>query len=204
MEITDEIWKPIEGFSYYEISSRGRVRTKERVVRNGQGPYIKRERLLKLQDNGLGYKRICVRENDVKKFLYIHRLVAQAFIPNPENKPCVNHIDNNPENNTVENLEWCTKQENTDWMVKQGRNKRNSQWISRLHTTQAQKFYKPVIGTNMRTGEQIYFDHLNSVKTCGFDVSCVCWCCKGKRNFHKGYFWRYGDDVSKEAEKKAC
>ena len=81
---------------------------------------------MKFFDNGSGYLRVGLRNaNHEYKKHYVHRLVAQAFIPNPENKPNVNHIDCNTHNNSVENLEWCTQSENIKYAVKLGHHKCN-------------------------------------------------------------------------------
>jgi hypothetical protein len=106
----EEKWRSVVGYEgYYEVSSEGRVRN------------VKTGRILKPRLRPNGYKIVTPsKENKVKTFS-IHRLVAVAFIPNQENKPCVNHIDNNPSNNHVSNLEWVTHHENNQHAVMQGR-----------------------------------------------------------------------------------
>jgi hypothetical protein len=172
---TDQ-WKVIPGFESYEISNTGQIRN--------------RDKLLKPVNNGKGYLKIVLHQDGKEKRFYIHRLVAEAFIQNPEHKPCVNHIDCNPSNNCIENLEWCTHQENVDWMARQGRNKRTEQWLKNLHKAQ-EEAYVAVVGQNIKTGEEIRFSKLNDVRTLGFQPSCVCNCCQGKRKQHKGYRWTY-------------
>lgn len=111
-----EIWKDIDGFSgYYEISSSGRVRN----IRTG--------RVLKPSVTDQGYTTVKLYRNNKAKEAKIHRLVASAFIQNPENKPQVNHLDRNKRNNDVSNLEWSTNRENIDHAIRTGLNKtRNS------------------------------------------------------------------------------
>jgi hypothetical protein len=185
----DEQWKVIPGFDEYEISNIGRVKSKPKLIRNGNGYYISKEIIMK-PIISKGYHLVSLRCGDSKKKIYVHRLVAMAFIPNPENKPFINHKDNNPQNNNVDNLEWCTPKENTQWMIKQNRNKRTKEWLDNLHKSQ-RGTYKAVKGINMITGEVIVFENLNSVKTKGFQPSCVCNCCKGTRKSHAGYLWEY-------------
>jgi hypothetical protein len=107
-----EEWKPVSGYEgLYEVSNFGRVRS------------LKTGIMLRLNNRGLEYRSVLLCKKDLaNKSLRVHRLVAQAFIPNPENKPCVNHIDNNPNNNRVSNLEWVTPKENYQHSQMQGRN----------------------------------------------------------------------------------
>lgn len=99
-----EEWKIIEENTNYEISNLGRIRN----IRNGH--------ILKPNKTKQGYCSILVLTG-FKKYtrVLIHRLVAKAFIPNPLNKPCVNHLDYNPSNNCVDNLEWVNQSENNLW-----------------------------------------------------------------------------------------
>lgn len=112
----EEIWKPVVGYEgLYEVSNEGRVKSIRKSKDKNRNITIQ-EKIVKPW--GL-YKQVYlpVRNKD-----YVHRLVAKAFIPNPENKPYVNHIDNNPGNNKVGNLEWCTQKENVAHSSKQYRN----------------------------------------------------------------------------------
>jgi hypothetical protein len=110
-----ELWLPCNDFEgYYEISNYGRVRSVRRLVSftdNKPDRFI-RTRILKLQVDKLGYIRVRFCINQYKTTHKVHRLVAKAFIPNPENKPQVNHKDGIKSNNLYTNLEWNTNLEN--------------------------------------------------------------------------------------------
>lgn len=120
-----EIWKDILGYeNEYEISSYGRVRAKYREFIGKDGKLKKyHPRYLKLDSSIVkkGYARVTLSKDYKIERFQVHRLVAEHFIPNPENKPFVNHIDNNGLNNHVTNLEWCTQSENMMHAQKQGR-----------------------------------------------------------------------------------
>lgn len=117
-----EIWKDIEGYEcYYQISNFGRVKSLERI--STQNVLIK-ERLLK-QNIRKEYYYVELNKDGYAKKYSIHRLVGQAFISNPENYPCINHIDENKLNNNVENLEWITVKGNVNHGT---RNKRSSEY----------------------------------------------------------------------------
>ena len=99
-----EVWKDIEGYEgLYQVSSWGRVKNS----RSGT--------VLKGGETRNGYLQVDLSKYGKRKLYYVHRLVVQSFIPNPEDKPEVNHIDENNQNNRVENLEWCTRTENLNY-----------------------------------------------------------------------------------------
>ena len=92
-----ETWKKIEGFESYEVSDWGRVRRGARVLKGSPA--------------NTGYPSVCLSVGGVTKAFNIHRLVGMAFIPNPDNKPEINHKDHDILNNRLENLEWVTRSE---------------------------------------------------------------------------------------------
>lgn len=181
-----EVWREIKEFPAYEISDLGRVR-------NTNGKVLK-----PIESTG-GYKIVHLRNKTCKRKRYIHRLVATAFIDNPFEKPCVNHIDNDPGNNEVGNLEWCTKKENSEWMVKQGRNKRTSRWLERQAIARVQ-YEKPVKAINIETGEVLIFESVNSTKAEGFSPGLVSMCCNGKAKTHKGYIFTFANEERRNAK----
>jgi hypothetical protein len=116
--LENEIWKDVIGYEgYYQISNLGKVKKLRREVLNKKGTLIRidPERLNKTHLNKLrgNYYVTDLRVRGQRKTFQIHRLIAIAFIPNPENKRYVNHIDHNPMNNSLDNLEWVNQMENT-------------------------------------------------------------------------------------------
>lgn len=105
----EEIWKYIQGYEgLYQISNLGRVKS---LNYN----HTKKEKILQYRINERGYKYISLCVNNIRKSFKIHRLVAEAFIPNPHNYPCINHKDEDKTNNCVDNLEWCTYKYNSNY-----------------------------------------------------------------------------------------
>ena len=108
-----EEWRPIEGYEgLYEVSNTGRVRSLDKY--DSMNRFL-RGRILRLFTDGLGYLRAQLYSNSKRKSFLVHRLVAQAFIPNPDNLPQVNHRDENPSNDNVDNLEWCDGKYNVNY-----------------------------------------------------------------------------------------
>ena len=112
-----EIWRPIKGYeNLYEVSNKGRVRSLTKYcMRFGCRKTLIRGKLLSIRKNASGYIMVSLAKKGTKKQVLIHRLVAQAFIPNPNNYPIINHKDENPSNNNVNNLEWCTQKYNVNY-----------------------------------------------------------------------------------------
>lgn len=156
-----EEWRNIKGYEgKYQVSNLGRVKSlnyrqtgKEKIMNPG---------LLRK-----GYLGICLCKNGKQIPVKIHRLVAETFLPNPNNLPVINHIDENPANNRIDNLEFCTIKYNVDYSL--------AKQIGQFKNGKLVKVYNA----------------LNDTKKDGFMASAVCLCCKGKRNQHHGYEWKY-------------
>lgn len=179
----EEIWKDVAGFEgLYQVSNLGNVR-------NSKG------KILKQATSRNGYKRIFLHKNGYAPLL-VHRLVASAFIDNPQNKPCVNHIDNDRANNLVDNLEWVTYKENMMWASSQGRMVCTEEKKLILRKRDEERGLS-VIGTDKK-GNEYLFVVMNDVKKLGFQPTKVSLCCKGRRKTSGNMTWRFvGKEILK-------
>lgn len=181
-----EIWKEIKGYEgMFAVSNLGRVKSLARRVSNHTGFINKPERILKPIKDIKGYLRVYLSKNNKNKFTPIHRLVSFAFIPNPENKPQVNHIDGNKQNNHVENLEWCTNRENSIHAIRMGLNDHSKYESGRPK--------RKVNQIDISTGKII--KTFNSIADASreFKTSNIGECCRGKygRKTVCGYKWEF-------------
>ena len=115
-----ELWKNIKNYEgYYQISNLGRVKSLKKWCGNKHiKKYIDKEQIIKPSRDNLGYLKVMLHKERKIENKRIHRLVAEAFLDNPNNLPVINHIDNNKNNNCVNNLEWCTQKHNVEEGIK--------------------------------------------------------------------------------------
>ena len=179
MALPAECWRWVPGYvGLYQVSTRGRVRSVGRWVnsKNGSKQFIKGRIMKPARLNG--YLFVNLSRNGKKRRFSVHRLVAMAWLDNPEGKPEVNHLDENPGNPDVFNLSWASAKENANWGT---RNKRSAD--SRSKTVQA---------LDTETGFVVMeFPSTAEARRNGFNQACISECCQGKRRIHKGFFWRY-------------
>ena len=114
-----EIWKDIIGYEgLYQVSDLGNIKSLSRIkFVNGKYPIITKDKILKFKTDKDGYELVGLYKNGVESKKRVHRLVAVAFIPNPKNKPDVNHKNGIKKDNRASELEWCTKKENTNHAI---------------------------------------------------------------------------------------
>lgn len=171
---------PVKGYEkYLAVSSEGRVKS---FMRDPDG-YV-----LRAQADSKGYLRIrCTVERERVTFK-VHRLVADHFIPNPDNKPQVNHKDANKKNNAVSNLEWVTNVENAHHAL------RNGLWDSVLEGSKRANEAKrtPIVAINIRTGERLYFDSMGDAER-AIGTRHINQVIKGQRSQAKGFTFRYAE-----------
>lgn len=160
------MWKPIKDFPNYEVSDSGEFRN----VITG--------RILKFKPNERGYLYTNLSKNSKYKTHKVHRVVAETFIPNPENKPQVNHIDGDKMNNAVRNLEWVTQSENIRHMIKLG-----------LSPQAVRVVQYSLEGNYIQT-----FDSLTQAATAvRGNTDSIRKTCEGLQRQHKQYVWRFKD-----------
>ncbi len=169
-----EIWRDIKGFEgKYQVSNTGKVKSLN-YRRTGK------EKIMKASENEYGYLFVELCKDGKTKTCRINRLVAMAFIPNPDNLPEVNHKNEDKTDNRVENLEWCSRLYNVNYGT----------GIKR----RAEKRGKPVIGINKVSGLILEFPSImEAERQTGISNRNICACLKGRRKSAKGYTWHYAD-----------
>lgn len=168
----EEIFKEIEGYEgLYQVSNYGRVKS---LNYNRTG----KEKILKSYSNTDGYLSVDLRKEGKRKSCKVHRLVAQAFIENPNNYEEVNHIDEDKTNNYITNLEWCTHFYNMNYGTRTDRAK-DKQKIAQC---------KKVLCITTNT---IYNSIKEASQILNISSSNICYCCNGKRKTCGGLKWKY-------------
>ena len=174
------MWKNIKGYEgLYQISDKGEVRSLN--YRN-----TGRVQVLKPNKNNCGYLQVLLCKNGKMKRYLVHRLVAEAFLPNPSNLPQINHKDENPLNNCVENLEFCDSRYNNNFGT---RNQRIAEKLTGVYNT---KKSKPVRQYDLQGNFIKEFPSTHEVqRKFGYNQGNISSACNGKRQTANGYRWSY-------------
>ena len=175
-----EEWRPVVGYEgLYEVSDWGNVRSVQRTIKTSTGERKYKERLLTLYKKENNYYIVSLWNAGVGKYKFVHKLVAEAFIPNPENKPTVNHINHIRTDNRIENLEWATIPEQFDDIWKA---------IRKNYPSYSKKVYKYSADGKLIS---IYPSTMEVERELGISNGSVSKWCLGKRKDKNGYIWSY-------------
>ena len=174
--MSEEVWRDIEGFEgLYQVSDQGRVKSLERKVKHWcGGERIQKERILKPSMDKDGYLLVTLCAGGKPKTLKVHRLVCEAFHENPDNKPQVNHINEDKTDNRACNLEWCTCKQNVN------------------HGSRNERVSKPV-GQYSLDGKliKLWPSTMEAERQAGFNHGNISEVANGNRKTAHGFIWRY-------------
>ena len=177
-----EVWKDIKGYeSFYQVSNLGNIKSLPRQFMRSNGKLQTFEsKILKPLVHKNGYCKVELAYKGLHKRYYVHRLVAEAFIPNSDNLPEINHKDENPSNNCVNNLEWCTHKYNSNYGTRPKR-------IGGKHSK------KVIMYDKNNNIIRIFNSVAEASKLTGIHAGSISECCNGKQYRHSagGYIWRY-------------
>ncbi len=178
----EEIWKDIDGYEgYYQVSNLGNVKSVDRYIKsplNNQESVLRKGKQIKTNINKKnGYIYVCFYKENTQTSKRVHRLVAKAFLPNPDNLPQVNHIDGNKQNNNVNNLEWCSQLENIQHANKNGLINHYKRRVIQLDKDL----------NLIREWESI----TEASKELKIERANITACCNGKLKRAGGYVWKY-------------
>lgn len=184
-----EEWRDVVGYEgLYQVSNLGHVKGVARTIRRGNHTVTVPERVLNQNDNTNGYLRVNLSKDNRVKQSFVHRLVAEAFVDNPNEFRYIDHLDSDRHNNNAENLAWCTQSENIAAAYARGRRKYTpmSEDARRRVT---KKVSKPVV----RSDGKIYPSVTSAAKGLCVTVGMVRHVLKGRAKTVKGYSFRYAE-----------
>lgn len=194
-DLDGEEWRDVVGFEgMFMVSNFGRVKSLDRYVtlnpKKSGSIQFRKGKIYSPSFSTDGYLQVTLANGNIKRTAKVHRLVAMAFIPNPDNLPQVNHIDENKTNNRIDNLEWCTA-------------KYNNNYGTRIERARESFHQEPILQFT-KNGELIarYSSITDAAKAMGMDYSRIMWVCKGRFSCtSNGFVWRYeNQDLAEKAK----
>ena len=190
------MWKEVPNCDgLYLANEKGQIKSKDRPrrhfsIKEDNCFYNRKGIILKPILDISGYYRVTITfKNHKQKVFPVHRLIAQTFIPNPENKPQVNHKDGNKTNNNVENLEWVTAQENIVHAFENGLNKGSKPWLGKTGAEHNKS--KPIIRCDLNWDELEEFPSVTEASKRYGNLSHISACARGERKTCGGFRWKY-------------
>lgn len=200
-----EKWRDIKGYEgLYQISNLGNIKSLTRIeytynyLKKEKIKRVRKEKLISSNNNVKRYKIVSLTKNGKTKTFTIHRLVAQTFIPNPENKPQVNHINGIKTDNRVENLEWCSASENIIHAYKnnlltssQKQKEAAKKTIKKAAKAKRRKVYQLTMeGKKIKLWNSMY----ELYKKYNYSWGTIRKVCIGQQEFAYGYKWKYKEN----------
>lgn len=176
VDVEGEEWKDIKGYEgVYQASNLGNIRSLNRYDESG---HLRNGKVLKQCTSSIEYLGVNLMKNKIRKSMLVHRIVAETFIPNPNNYKAVNHKDEDKTNNNIDNLEWCTYKYNSNYGTAIERSRKSVR-----------------IPVYQYTLEKVLVKRWISLSECrnkkGYSTTIIGYCCKGKRKSYKNYTWSY-------------
>lgn len=186
MKLTEkqEIWRPVKNYEgLYEVSNFGRVRSCDRMIFKSNGVVQNRNSKIRKQvPTRTGYLQVNLSKNNIQKMVTVHKLVAQAFLPNPKGYSEINHKNEDKSDNRSINLEWCSRAYNNSYGTR----------ISRIVAKNKNgALSKPIFQVTFSGKIVNFWPSAKEAGRHGFDFSKVAMCARGERSQHKGFKWIY-------------
>lgn len=191
-ELSDELeeWRDIPGYEgLYQVSNLGRVRSLDRVISNKRGIYKRKGCLKSISNASYGYKGVGLCKNGIVKTWLLHILVAKAFLPNPEKKRTINHINCNKADNRLCNLEWATDSENIKHAFKNGKKPIKNQ-LGKLGFDSSRGIAVVQVGKITGRNISIFGSAREAHRETGVNATDILSCVHGKLKSAGGFIWK--------------